>query len=109
MSKIIRISNFMQSQLDSLCEINEFAAQCNNYATDSGIYLRELKKAYSDKNIMLIMDQAAWHKSNSLNKFENIYIKFLPPYSPELNPIEKLWWWLRKERIHNNIFKTIDS
>ena len=54
------------------------------------------------------MDQAAWHKSDDLIKFDNIRLVFLPPYSPELNPVEKLWWWLRKEVSHNSIFKSLD-
>ena len=73
------------------------------------IYLKEFVKEYPGKKVVLIMDQAAWHKSKSLQKFENIHIKFLPPYSPQLNPVEKLWWWLRKERTHNEYFKTLDD
>ena len=73
------------------------------------IYLTELNKAFPDKEIILIMDHASWHKSDTLLKFDKLIIKFLPPYSPELNPVEKLWWWLRKERIHNRVFKTIDD
>ncbi len=73
------------------------------------VYLKELSKTFSDKNIMLIMDQASWHKSNDLIKVNNIKFKFLPPYSPELNPVEKLWWWLRKEKTHNKIFKNLDA
>jgi transposase len=65
------------------------------------VYLKELQRAFPDKKLMLIMDQASWHTSDKLMEFENIQMKFLPSYSPELNPIEKLWWWLRKERIHN--------
>ena len=39
---------------------------------------------------LLILDNASWHKSKSLDwgKFEPV---FLPPYSPDLNPIERLW------------------
>lgn len=73
------------------------------------IYLKEMQKEYSGKRILLIMDQGAWHKSESLEVPPNIRIKFLPPYSPELNPVEKLWWWLRKEVIHNRIFKNLDE
>ena len=73
------------------------------------VYLKELQRAFPDKQLMLIMDQASWHTSDKLIEFENMQIIFLPPYSPELNPIEKLWWWLRKERIHNKVFKTIDD
>ena len=73
------------------------------------VYLKELSKTLPDKNIMLIMDQASWHKSKDLINFKNITFKMLPPYSPELNPIEKLWWWLRKEKIHNKVFKSLDA
>ncbi len=73
------------------------------------IYLEEFTKAYPEKKIMLIMDRASWHRYKALEKFENITIKFLPAYSPQLNPVEKLWWWLRKEITHNVIFETIDQ
>ena len=55
----------------------------------------ELSKSYNDKRILIIMDQAGWHKSKNLILPKNIQIEFLPPYSPELNPVEKLWQWLR--------------
>ncbi len=67
------------------------------------IYLDNLSKEYGDKEILVIMDQAGWHKSNDLNIPKNIQIKFLPSYSPELNPVEKLWQWLKKEALHNNL------
>jgi len=73
------------------------------------IYLKELSEKYCDKETLLIMDQAGWHRSEKLKVPWNIKLMFLPPYSPELNPIEKLWWWIRKEVTHNKIFKTLDD
>lgn len=73
------------------------------------VYVKELSQNFANKNIMLIMDQASWHKSADLIKATNIKFKFLPPYSPELNPVEKLWWWLRKEKTHNELFKNLDA
>jgi transposase len=56
------------------------------------VYVKQLHHAFPNKKkLLLVMDQAAWHKSNMLLPFEQILIKFLPSYSPELNPIEKLW------------------
>ena len=52
---------------------------------------------------MLIRDQAGWHKSKSLELPENIILKSLPPYSPELNPVEKLWQWLKKALFALNV------
>jgi transposase len=73
------------------------------------IYLDELAKAFQDKQIVLFMDQAGWHKANDLKIPDNILIKFLPPYSPELNPIEKLWQWVKKEIYHNVIYQTLND
>lgn len=42
------------------------------------------------KNIILVLDNASWHKTKSLN-WHNIIPMFLPTYSPDLNPIERLW------------------
>jgi transposase len=68
------------------------------------IYLDELSKAFTDSNIKLIMDQAGWHKSQGLRVPENIQIEFLPPYSPELNPVERLWKWLKTHVCRNRLF-----
>jgi len=70
------------------------------------LYLNELSKAYRDKILMVIMDQAGWHRSKTLTVPENIYIEYLPPYSPELNPVEKLWLWLRRQVCRNRLFKS---
>lgn len=73
------------------------------------IYLHELSNAFENSRIMLIMDQAGWHKSKDLKKYKNIEIIFLPPYSPELNPIERLWKWIKQTSIHNRIFSGISE
>jgi hypothetical protein len=65
------------------------------------LYLAEMSAAFPDKKIMLIWDQAGWHKSKSLKVPENIILKSLPPSSPELNPVEKLWQWLKKHVCRN--------
>ena len=70
------------------------------------VYLHELSKAYSDKAFILIMDQAGWHKSKTLTAPGNIHIEYLPPYSPELNPVDKLWLWLRRQVCRNRLFKS---
>ena len=46
------------------------------------------------------MDNASFHRKNCLNNIAQKYgikIIFLPPYSPELNPIEHFWHWLKKK------------
>lgn len=73
------------------------------------IYLKELSEAYEEKNILLIWDQAGYHRSKDLQIPPNIRIEPLPPYSPELNPAERLWRWLRRHVCRNRLFKSLDE
>ena len=55
---------------------------------------------------VVVMDNASFHRKKRLNDFSikyNIKIIFLPPYSPELNPIEHFWNWLKKKVSDNLI------
>jgi transposase len=73
------------------------------------IYLKELSRYFSGEKLILIMDRAGWHKSKDLKVPENIKIEYLPPYSPELNPVERLWKWLKENTIHNRIFEKLED
>jgi transposase len=55
------------------------------------------------------MDQTGWHKSKGLNVPKDIEIEHLPPYSPELNPVERLWQWLRRHFYRNRVFDSLDE
>jgi transposase len=59
----------------------------------------------SDEQLVLIMDGAGWHKSKSLNVPPGITILLLPPYSPELNPAENLWHYLRSHYLSNREYQ----
>ena len=48
-----------------------------------------------DRYALVIMDGAGWHTEDIASVFNNLSIIKLPPYSPELNPIEQVWSWLR--------------
>jgi len=54
------------------------------------IFLSELSKEWGDRKVILVVDSAGWHKSKDLVVPNNIKLVYLPPYSPELNPIERL-------------------
>lgn len=54
-------------------------------------FLRQLSKAYPNDGIILVMDNAIWHKSQALEIPDNIEFTFIPPYTPEMNPIEQVW------------------
>jgi len=73
------------------------------------LYLEQFSSAFSDTDIMLIMDQAGWHGSKDLVVPGNITIELLPAYSPELNPVERLWQWLRRHVCRNRFFDSLDE
>ena len=57
---------------------------------------------------ILVLDNASWHKGKTIEwgRFERLY---LPPYSPDLNPIEKLWRYLKAEWFTDFVAKDIDD
>jgi transposase len=61
-----------------------------------------------NKHILLVMDQAGWHKSNDLVIPEGLHVLFLPSHSPELQPAERLWP-LSNEPLANRVFTSLDE
>ena len=61
------------------------------------LFLTELSQAVTPgAHAVVLMDKAGWHTAGDLVVPENLSLVFLPPYSPELNPIERLWLHLRR-------------
>jgi len=73
------------------------------------IFLRELSGAYPDDILILVCDGATWHKANALDVPANIRLIFLPPATPEMNPIEQIWKEIRKRGFRNEIFPSLDA
>ena len=73
------------------------------------VYLAELSKEFEGDKIALIMDQAGWHKAKELKIPCNIRILYLPPYSPELNPVERLWLHIKQNTLNNRIYNTTED
>lgn len=66
-----------------------------------------------NKKYVLILDNAGWHKTqmvqNFIAKYAHISVEFIPPYSPELNPIETNWKVTRNDVTKSQYFKSIDD
>ena len=71
------------------------------------IFLQTLSQQQPQERIIMCMDKASWHTTRQLQIPENITIWFLPPYSPELNPVELIWRELRAKYFNNRIFKSL--
>ncbi len=63
------------------------------------------KRTEKSRHAVVIMDGAGWHQQHVVSSFDNVTIIKLPPYSPELNPIEQVWLWLRQNELANRCFK----
>lgn len=57
----------------------------------------------------MIMDGAAWHQSKRLAKHQNLKTLIQPPYSPELNPVERLWQHIKDKTIKNKCFTSLET
>ena len=61
------------------------------------------------RHSVVIIDGAAWHTEDTASLFPNISVIKLPPYSPELNPMEQVWQWLRQRCLSNSVFDGYDE
>jgi len=73
------------------------------------LFLNEVSQRYPDDYIVMVIDGAGWHRSHALQAPANICLLQLPPYAPELNPVEHLWDELREKFFHNRVFKSLDA
>lgn len=72
------------------------------------IFLDTLSNQNPEEFKIMVLDNGAFHKANKLNIPENIALVFLPPYSPELNPAEKMW--AKYKRLFTNlVFDSLDK
>lgn len=73
------------------------------------LFLEELARRHPHEAILLVLDGAGWHRARKLHVPENISLLLLPPYSPELNPVEHIWDELREKWFQNVVFNSIEA
>jgi transposase len=82
----------------------------DNMRTDNiSLFLNQVSRAHTNKIVVMVVDGASSHKSQSLIIPNNIKLILLPPYSPELNPQERVWNVLRRDYIANRYFDSLDE
>lgn len=75
-------------------------------------HLKKVLAAYRDKSkIILYVDNVRYHYAKALKVFlqahPRLEIRYLPAYSPDMNPIERVWWYMRKRITHNRYLSSI--
>ena len=70
-----------------------------------GLFLAEVAARHPADFIVMFMDQAGWHKAGNLVVPANMRLEWLPPYSPQCNPVEHLWEEIREKWFGNLVFR----
>lgn len=75
------------------------------------LHLAEISKhVRPGAHAVITLDGAGWHQSGGRLKLpHNISLLRLPPYSPELNPVENVWQYLRQNYLANRVFDSYDA
>lgn len=73
------------------------------------IFLVHMSQCLGERSSFLIMDRAGWHMSGSLEVPKNIECIPLPSFSPELNPVERLWQWLKRHSLRNRCHEDLKA
>jgi len=69
------------------------------------LHLKEIAQAVAPgAHAAVLLDRAGWHVSTKLVAPDNITLAPLPPRSPELNPVENVWPFMRENGLSNRIF-----
>lgn len=79
---------------------------CNGHTFQ--LFLDQFSLQNEQELKVIVLDNGAFHKAKSLQIPDNIILIFLPPYSPELNPAEKVWAKFKRQ-FTNQFFKTIED
>lgn len=76
-------------------------------------FLRKIEEAYPTKiKIHLFCDNARYYRNKAVTEYlktSKIQLHFLPPYSPNLNPIERLWKWMKERLIYNTYYEHFED
>ena len=71
------------------------------------IFIDEVAARHPDDRIVMVLDGAGWHQG--IQPPINMRLLKLPPYSPELNPVEHIWDEIREKYFANRVFESLDA
>lgn len=73
-------------------------------------HLNEIgREVAAGSHAVIVMDRAGWHITGKLDPPTNVSLVFLPSYSPELNPVENVWQYIRQSWLSNRVFEDYDA
>lgn len=77
-------------------------------------FLLLVAKQYGKRKVVMVLDNVPYHHAKRLKPILERYkhrleLVYLPPYSPDLNPIERVWWYMRKKITHNRYVQNLED
>ena len=78
-------------------------------AAAMNVFLEEVARRHEGEYILMIYDGAPGHSPRALDIPDNMMVRTLPPYSPQLNPLENIWDNMREKSFANIVFKSMDA
>jgi transposase len=84
---------------------------------NSKTFKKHLKKILFEyktyPKIIMVLDNVKYHHAKRISKWlerhQKLELFFLPPYSPDLNAVERAWWYMRKKITHNRYVKSLEE
>jgi transposase len=73
------------------------------------LFLDYVSGQHDEKLIVMMCDRASWHRSHALKVPENMVLLAIPAVSPELNPAETMWAWIRENHLGNKFFDDLQG
>jgi transposase len=73
------------------------------------VFLAEVAQRPADEFILMVLDGAGWHKAKRLQVPPNMRLIPLPPWSPQLNPVEHVWDEIREKWFSNRVCATLSA
>jgi putative transposase len=77
-------------------------------------FLLKTVKHYGNSKVIMVLDNVKYHHAKRLKpileKYKHrIELVYLPAYSPDLNPMERIWWYMRKKITHNRFMESMEN
>jgi transposase len=73
------------------------------------VFLAEVAQRHANEFILMVLDGAGWHRAKRLQVPANMQLIPLPPWSPQLNPVEHLWDEIREKGFSNRVFASLSA
>ena len=107
--QFVREYTYLFGAFSPLDGINDLIILPEVSSNAMNIFLEILSSRHREDLIVLFCDQASFHRNKELKIPENIVIRHIPPYSPELNPSENMWKEMRSKFFGNKVFKSLNA